>query len=64
MPTTVYPAGTFLSETSNASRNRGSQVGPAALLIAWTILLLIVSVAAPSSPAATAMDPFQQLAMF
>jgi len=63
MPTTIYPRGTF-SETSNVSRDRGLPVGAAALLIAGAIILLIVSAAAPSSPEATAMDPFQLLAMF
>jgi hypothetical protein len=63
MPTTIYPAGTF-SKTSNVSRDRSSEVGPIALLIAGAIIPLIVSAAAPSSPKATAVDPFLLLAMF
>jgi hypothetical protein len=63
MPTTIYPAGIF-SETSEVSRDRNSQAAGAALLIAWAIILLMVAVAAPPSPEATAMDPFQLLATF
>jgi hypothetical protein len=63
MPTTIYPAGTS-SEIPDAFRDRRTPVGPAALLIAGAIILLMVSAAAPSNPEATAMDPFQLLAMF
>jgi hypothetical protein len=67
MPTTIrylgHPAEAH-SETSNVFRDRNAKIGDFALLMAWAVIMLIVAVAAPSSPEATTMDPFQLLATF
>lgn len=67
MPTTIrhldHPAGA-LSETSNVSGDRNAQIGGSALLIAWAVIMLMVSVAALSRSEATTMDPFQLLSTF
>jgi hypothetical protein len=67
MPTTIrYPVHPArpLFKPANLSGNRNAQIGSgAALLIAWTVLMMIFSAVMPS-PEATAMDPFQLLATF
>jgi hypothetical protein len=67
MPTTLrYPAQPArpLLELANRFGNRHAQIGSgAALLIAWTVVMMIFSAAVPN-PEATATDPFQLLATF
>ena len=67
MPTTIqhpgHPVRPFF-ESSNVSENHDARIGSgAALLIAWTVIMMIFSAVVPS-PEATTMDPFQLLATF
>jgi hypothetical protein len=67
MPTTIrYSAhrAAALSDMSNVTRDRHAKIGNCALLIAWAVIMLIVSAVAPSSPEAITMDPLQLLATF
>jgi len=70
MPTTIptirysgHPTETRYQK-SNAPGNRNAQFRDCALLIAWAVIMLMVSAAAHSRPEATAMTSFQLLATF
>jgi hypothetical protein len=67
MPTTLryplQPARPFFQPAKLAG-NRDAQIGSgAALLIAWTVIMMIFAAAVPGQEA-TATDPFQLLATF
>jgi hypothetical protein len=67
MPTAIphpgQPARLFF-KSSNVSENSNAKIGSgAALLIAWTVMMMIFSAVVPS-PEPTTMDPFQLLATF
>jgi hypothetical protein len=67
MPTAIPHPGQparLLFKSSNVSENSNAKIGSgAALLIAWTVMMMIFAAVVPS-PEPTTMDPFQLLATF